>query len=236
MNRYAYAGNDPVNFADPSGLVMVFRGGDDSGGGDYGFDPTCGGQSLDWGFGVLPGPCANYPTNPTFPGDGRGLGGGGRIKGIINGALHQSNLSKCLHQFFGPGDILTNANLPYLDGTLSAAQITSLTNTPAGQEATGTIAEPVPATGRGTAIVASENLGDLIQGERTYLHETANILAIQQFTSSGVTGDARALLGPRGGPPTADQVYNQTHAGNDPDIGRQFELCVFGADTTIVVH
>jgi RHS repeat-associated protein len=77
MNRYAYAGNDPVNFADPSGLVMVFRGGDDSGGGDYGFDPTCGGQSEDWGFGVLPGPCPNYPTNPTFPGDGRGLGGGG---------------------------------------------------------------------------------------------------------------------------------------------------------------
>jgi hypothetical protein len=71
---------------------------------------------------------------------------------------------------------------------------------------------------------------------RTYLHETANILAIQKFKNSGVSGWERANLGPRGGPPTAQQVWAQTHPGNDPDIGNQFEHCVFGADTTIVVH
>jgi hypothetical protein len=119
---------------------------------------------------------------------------------------------------------------------MSTAAITALTGTPPGQEATGTIAVPVPATGRGTAIVASEKLGDMEQAGRTYLHETANLLAIQQFTNSGVTGQDRALRGPFGGVPTAEQAWAAAHPGNDPDIGRQFELCVYGANDTIVVH
>jgi RHS repeat-associated protein len=239
LNTCSYVRNNPLKYTDTSGLIISLRDimawndifGNVLGGGFYGgFIPI---------YGVFPNPGSEVsPFNLELLGYGTyGHGsGGGAIRSTINGALHQPNLSKCLHQFFGPGKILTNANLPYLDATLSVAQITSLTNTPAGLEATGTIAEPVPATGRGTVIVASENLGNLIQGERTYLHETANILAIQQFTSSGVTGVARAFLGPRGGPPTSGQVFAQTHPGNDPDIGRQFELCVFGADTTIVVH
>src|SRR5437762_6780999 len=58
-----------------------------------------------------------------------GQSGGGtpqRIKDIINNALKQLKLSECLNKLIGPGMVLTNANLPYVNGTQSSAQLAIL--------------------------------------------------------------------------------------------------------------
>jgi hypothetical protein len=173
-----------------------------------------------------------------FQGEQSGGGGGGgaqRIKDIINNALKQAKLSECLNKWIGPGTVLTNANLPYLNATQSSAQLSARRGA---QNVLGTPDMPVPSTGRGTALVASDILGNTDLAMRTYLHETANILAMQQFTSSGVTGNDRALRGARGTPATGVQAWEAAHPPADGDIGWQFELCVFGArgGTTVVVH
>jgi len=167
-----------------------------------------------------------------------GLPGGDslqRIKDIINNALKQAKLSECLNKWIGPGTVLTNANLPYINATQSSAQLSARRGA---NDVLGTPDMPVPSTGRGTALVASDILGNTDLAMRTYLHETANILAMQQFTNSGVTGNDRALLGARGTPPTGVQAWEAAHPPADGDIGWQFELCVFGArgGTTVVVH
>ena len=64
-------------------------------------------------------------------GDSRGSGGCGsgkeKINRVVNQALQQSKLGECLNKIFGPGNILTNQNLPYLDTRKSQEEITKLT-------------------------------------------------------------------------------------------------------------
>jgi hypothetical protein len=63
--------------------------------------------------------------------------------------------------------------------------------------------------------------------QQVYLYETANVLAYQDFTAIPNVGD-RPFQGPMGGPPTADQQAQAKVQGGDSDIGRQFDICVFG--------
>jgi len=72
-----HAENDPVNFIDPFGLFMVFRGsGDDSG---FGGSNSCDGEMWpDGGDGFIPlsFACMNPPQRPNGPRDVSGGGGG----------------------------------------------------------------------------------------------------------------------------------------------------------------
>ena len=84
----------------------------------------------------------------------------------------------------------------------------------------------VPDTGRATIHIDSRTFSNLAANSSflvdTYLHETANALAIQRFT--GYTGrrDYRAFLGPHGAMPSQSQLHHPT----DQDIGEQFEKCL----------
>jgi hypothetical protein len=110
----------------------------------------------------------------------RAGGGLERIKEIINNALKQPKLSECLNTWIGPGTVLTNQNLPYLNGTVSGAELSSLRGR---EHVIGTVELPAPTAGRGTVLLASAILPNMDLSVRTYLHETANLLAIQQFWS-----------------------------------------------------
>jgi hypothetical protein len=120
-----------------------------------------------------------------------------------------------------------------MDGTKSSAQLAEIAGYTGGGDVEGTVKTPMPATGRSTVYVASDMLGDKNEAMRTYVHETGNALAMQQFAKGNVSG---AYLGARGGPPTAGQ-----RGSRDPDIGNQLERCVLGppvihaAPTTITV-
>jgi len=120
-----------------------------------------------------------------------------------------------LNEFFGPGTILTNENLPYVN----ASQ-----NFPGGAWGWMKPSE-VPATGRGTVYIDRGTFRGLsgtdFQMVGTYLHETANILAVQRFTHEP-TKFNRALLGPRGALPSPGQANHPW----DRDIGQQFEECI----------
>ena len=148
-----------------------------------------------------------------------------RIKDIVNAALKQTRLSECLNEWFGPGTILTNANLPCLDVRQSSGQITDIV----GRPAIGTPKQPVPPSGRGTVLVGSDVYMNPLVGNSfiadIYLHETANILAYQRFTN--VPYLDRPFRGPLGGPPTAEQNAERRQGG-DADIGKQFENCLEG--------
>ncbi len=106
-------------------------------------------------------------------------GGGGtdpaKAKEVIKNALKTKNLSKCLNKFFGPGIILTNENLPRIDAT---------ENLPG---AGRTYPDKVPDTGRATVNIDKGNFNGMAANDTfltdTYLHETANALAIQRFTN-----------------------------------------------------
>jgi hypothetical protein len=134
---------------------------------------------------------------------------------LLKAALGQKNLSKCLHKFFGPGTILTNANLPRIDAS------ENLTGGAVGQ----TRASEVPDTGRGTVHIDKGVFNGLGASDAflvgTYLHETANVLAIQRFTNIQPRW-MRDLAGPLGSPPTAAQKNHPW----DSDIGQQFEDCL----------
>ena len=132
--------------------------------------------------------CFPTPTGPLTP---------RKIKNIINGALKQAKLAECLNKFFGKGTILNNSNLPHIDGTQGDENQLG---------AQGTVQLPVPATGPGTVIMASNVMNNALApqfAQQVYLHETANVLAYQTFTSVPV--DSRPFMGPLGGPPTGDQ-------------------------------
>jgi hypothetical protein len=126
------------------------------------------------------------------------------------------NLSRCLHTFFGPGTVLTNANLPRIDASKDLPGAT------AGQTNPAMVPDSGPATiqidkGIFTSLGADD---PLLVG--TYLHEVGNALATQLFTQ--YTKPTRAYAGPRGGPPTPAQKAEAW----DHDIGQQFEKCIFG--------
>jgi hypothetical protein len=142
------------------------------------------------------------------------------IRNIINSALKQPKLAACLHAFFGSGTVLTNQNLPYVDATQDSTQMHAL----GGQD------QPVPSSGRSTVQIASDVVNNTFApelGQRVYLHETANALAYQDFTDASY--GSRPFLGPMGGAPTASQQAQAQGTGGDPDIGREFEKCVFGS-------
>lgn len=140
----------------------------------------------------------------------------------VNSALQQPNLSSCLNTWIGPGLVLTNDNLPFMDATKSDSQLATIAGSK--DPVDGTVKEPVPASGRSTVYVASNLMGDKNEAMRTYIHETGNALAMQKFAGGN---DSGAYLGARGGPPGIAQ-----RTGNNPwrdrDIGYQIEVCVFG--------
>jgi len=139
-----------------------------------------------------------------------------KIKDLVNAALNHPRLSKCLNEFFGPGIILTNENLPYVDATKNLPGV--------GQ----TDSRQVPDTGRGTVQIDRGIYTSLSANDpylvSTYLHEVANALAIQRFTHVFPRWQ-RPRLGPLGRPPSREQ-----RRSFDPDIGRQFEECLYRKD------
>ena len=141
-----------------------------------------------------------------------------KAKEVIKNALKATNLSKCLHDFFGDGTILTKKNSPRLDAS-EALQ---------GGHVGETRPWEVPDTGRATIHIDSRTFSNLAANDTfltdTYLHETANALAIQRFTNIFPRG-VRARMGPRGRYPTERQWRNR-----DPDIGHQFEICLHKKD------
>jgi RHS repeat-associated protein len=148
-------------------------------------------------------------------GPGPSVGGGtaGKAKDVIKAALKQANLSKCLHHFFGKGNVLTNANLPSIDATQDLG-------------GAGEVHDyEIPVTGRGSVYIDKGIFTRLRADDPylvgTYLHETANVLAIQRFTNIQPRA-ARPYMGPLGGPLTAPQNNTWDH-----DIGQQFEKCIF---------
>jgi hypothetical protein len=147
------------------------------------------------------------------PGGDPGGGGLDKIKDVINAALKQKKLGKCLNKIFGPGNILNNGNLPHIDTTHSVAEITQLTG--GGAEAGATIQTPVPQTGPGTVSIATEDFYGHDTGplylQATYIHETGNILATQRL------GNWNARPSP-----------NPAIRGWDHDTGANLEDCVFG--------
>jgi hypothetical protein len=147
-------------------------------------------------------------------GGGHGDFDKGKKKDLINASLKQKNLSKCLTEFFGPGTILTNENLPRINASqdlFGAGKV---------------ITSDVPETGRGTVLIDRGTFASLPAADpflvSTYLHEVANVLAIQRFTGIEPRG-ARPFAGPRGTPPTEAQKHQRF----DKDIGQQFEECIF---------
>ncbi len=223
LNRYAYVRNDPNNFADPFGLD------------GYCIGDRCYVDVNDipgvkvtisnnlWLFWMFGGGSGGRIYAPLLDGTENERGGdppGDKKKrDMINAALKQKNLAKCLNKFFGPGTILTNDNLPHIDASQD------LPGARAGQ----TDANRVPETGRGTVEIDRGLFNGLPANDPflvgTYLHETANVLAIQRFTSIQPRG-ARAFRGPSGGPPTEAQRNDRV----DQDIGQQFEKCIFGKE------
>lgn len=149
------------------------------------------------------------------------LGGGWEAqkkKDLIKAALATKNLSSCLHKFFGPGNILTNANVPAIDASKNLDGATFGRTDPAN----------VPDSGRATIQIDKGIFTGLSPQDPqlvgTYLHETANALAIQRFTR--YTKETRAFAGPLGGPPIDHGPYDQIHTW-DHDIGKAFETCIF---------
>lgn len=147
---------------------------------------------------------------------GNTSGSSDKARNLIKVALSQRNLSECLHKFFGPGTILTNANLPSINASENLT----------GGAVRQTRINEVCDTGRGSVYVDKGTFANLPANDPflvdTYLHEVANVLAIQQFTNVQPRG-ARPFMGPLGGPPTAAQ-----NASFDHDIGQQFENCITG--------
>ncbi|MGD0007084.1 MAG: RHS repeat-associated core domain-containing protein [Terriglobia bacterium] len=155
------------------------------------------------------GYAADYFDSYQSGGAGGGCGTPGlqKIAQVVNSALHQPKLSECLNKLFGPGNILNNQNLPILDTRQSEATISVDTKA----AAYATYATPVPATGRGTVLMASEyfnSIGSFEGLQATFLHETANILAIQR-NQHPVPKNPAALLG-------------------DNDAGAALEECMYG--------
>jgi hypothetical protein len=145
-----------------------------------------------------------------------------RIIDIVNSALQQPGLGACLNTWIGPGLVLTNANLPYVDATQSEAQLAVIANRDVLVE--GTPKEPVPASGRLTVYVASDIIGDKNEAMRVFIHETGNALAMQMFAGGDISG---AYRGARGRDPGIEQRTGDNPL-HDPDIGYQIERCVFG--------
>ena len=142
---------------------------------------------------------------------------------VSSNALQAPNLVDCGHFFFGPKFRFTRSNMPHIDATQNLG----------GATAGRTIESMVPATGRATVLIDkgtfAMNANDPFLRD-TYLHETANATAIQQFTNQQTaavfvhpTRQLRAELGPRGSRPSDSQRREF-----DRDIGQQFEHCLLG--------
>jgi energy-coupling factor transporter ATP-binding protein EcfA2 len=98
---------------------------------------------------------------------------------------------------------------------LSQDQITALV----GRPANATPQQPVPASGRGTVLIASELLtGPTDYAASVYLHEMGNVLAYQTFTN--LPYDAR----PWAVQPKNDWIRQHV----DSDVGMALEECVYG--------
>ncbi len=218
LNRYAYVLNDPVNKIDPLGLACFWA------------CVTAGGEtSCEWYCDADPfsdasqsgrGGRAPIQDQPQ-PAEERGpirTPVQQKIADLVNQALQHERLAKCLNKWIGPGIVLTNENRPYVDASENLPGATF------GQTRT----REVPPTGRGTAYIDKGVFSGLSATDpflvMIYLHEVANVLATQQFTHEP-DQTKRALLGPRGGPPTEEQRNSY-----DKDIGEQFAECLAGKD------
>jgi len=158
------------------------------------------------------------------------MGGGSRTElSIINLALNQPKLSKCLATYFGSAVVLNSQSAPSINTGKTSTELGQYTDS-SWSDVSGTPEQPVPARGQGngTVLIANDYWNSAsttdVQLQGTYLHETANILAYQLFTNVRYT--QRPFQGELGGAPSYEQLHN---TDRDPDIGAQFEKCVFGA-------
>ena len=232
LNLYAYVENNPTTLGDPDGHQ---NGATNSSQGDrtlpYNRHAESGIDISSMGS-TSPGDVSTDVDAAKRGEQARDAGNAGppaqnnsspRVADTVNSALQQPNLSNCLNTWIGPGLVLTNDNLPYMDATKSGTQLAKIAKSkdPAIE---GTVKEPVPASGRSTVYVASEIMGDKNEAMRVYTHETGNALAMQTFAGGGRSG---AYLGARGGPPGIEQSSGHNPL-RDTDIGYQIEFCVFG--------
>ena len=234
LNRYAYVANDPTNLADPLGLAMTQTMDGAQGWSRVpiydpwqivGYMETMFGFRSPWAVEGYNVPIFCWMTGSScivgysYQFTSSAAGGDKKKRDVINAALKQKNLAKCLNKWIGPGTILTNDNLPHIDASKD------LPGAIAGQ----TDPNRVPETGHGTVEIDRGLFNGLPANDLflvgTYLHETANVLAIQTFTNVQPRG-ARALRGMRGGPPAEGQKNHPW----DRDIGEQFEECLHGKD------
>jgi len=255
-NRYPYGRNDPIDITDPSGksffgfLEKFFMGmavaadpallpfaigtdvmqsiGDGSGppspGGFGGMSLGASWNGTPWGSsGGLANGIQGALGLPTMADVGGPIMDMSKEDDVISNALQAPNLIDCGHSFFGPKFRFTRSNMPHIDATQNLG----------GATAGRTIESMVPATGRATVLIDkgtfAMNANDPFLRD-TYLHETANATAIQQFTNQQTaavfvhpTRQLRAELGPRGSRPSDSQRREF-----DRDIGQQFEHCLHG--------
>ncbi len=210
LNLYAYVKNNPIGIADPDGHT---------GGNGDATDP-----GLEWAkASIMKNEMEEAEQQQQEQNQGQSQANQ-QIVDTVNSALQQPDLSKCLNTWIGPGLVLTNSNLPYLDATKSGAQLAQIINSKK-PTIEGTVKEPVPSAGRPTVYVASEVMGNKKEAMRVYVHEMGNALAMQRFSGGARDG---AYRGARGGPPGIDQSSGNNIL-RDKDIGYQLEQCVFGA-------
>ena len=208
LNLYAYVRNNPL-------------GGVDSNGHEGTAAEATAQAAEDWIFGSTPvqfdGGKKRRPAAQQQP---------SKQDQVKSAALGAKNLAACTTQFFGSGFNFTLANLPNIDATQNLG----------GMTIGRTKASMVPDDGVATILIDKGSFSSMKPADLaiTYLHETANARAIQQFTqwsgpdfvNGGISRQDRALLGPMGRMPS----NGQSHASSgDHDIGNQFERCLNGS-------
>jgi RHS repeat-associated protein len=229
FNRYTYAGNDPVNRRDPSGLEGIPNIGNvdipiswgSSGGFLHGFGDFGGGTILDE---LTPSESLSglsldlHPQNDKLP---------DFVRDFYRD--YGQKFNNCMREIFGSRTARavgrqTLSNAPNVDMSRPSSQMPG--------RAYGSLSQD-SRNPRGTVNIASDITNIPLPGGggisahemrmRTYGHELGNLTANRAAGLAGRPGRANELYGTPGGLPGSITGYR------DPDPGARFEKCVFGS-------